>query len=473
MKKQEIETIKQLLSPENSIDELTFAEFPLATLDKRKRMRAMKFTDVITDPTTGRKIQRTWITTGLFEIGLPTMDDLDIYHGLKHFALEQNLDKEDSPINYITYKTYEMLHLVGWPLCGEYYIKHDLALLRLFSVSCIAIGSYYDPELKKLIPYMEGIRLINRFRIYNSLTKDHPQLKGHQWEYPWNFVEFSDIFMKSLRNHWVKKFNLALYFSLKNSISKRLYSFIDKYFNNEKYIEIEGNLVKLEWQLNDLAFVHLGLNKGYYPSQVKRCLEPAINELIKVGYLVTFKYETKLETEYVVFYRYAENITLRNQAEQIVKYFKEQARSSTGISEKEIQTAMKIIEETCYETAKYIVDYAVSEAEKTNFKMQNFQAVLQYKEKALETLENEKTAKAKEIKYWQKIEQERRMIEKEKEEFDRYMKYYISLQPGTQNELTQKAVAQLKEQGVKDEYLNDTIVFMQVVEILKQQGVKL
>lgn len=464
----EIQIVKRVL-PEDSIDELTFTEFPLATLDKRKRLRAMRFSDEITDPNTGQKIRRTWMTTALIEIGLPTMEELDVYHGLKHFAIEQGLDKNPN-LNYVTYKTYEMLHLIGWPIDGRYYIKHDLALLHIFSVSCIATSAYYDPQLKKLIPYMEGIRIINKFRIYNSLTKNHPQLKGHHWEHSWNMVEFSDNFLTSLRHHWVKKFNLALYFSLKRPLSKRLYTFIDKYFNNEKYVKVEGSCIKLEWQLKDLVFEHLGISRHYNLAQIKRILEPALNELIQFRYLVDFKYETNNQIEYIIFYKYAEDITIRQKAEQIVKYFKEQSGSTTNISEKEIQLAMKLVDETCYETAKYIVDFALQEAKRTGFKMQNFQAVLRYKDSAITELEQEKTERAREIKRWQEVEQQRKEFEKQQQELSKYMKYFFTLPPGVQNDLTQQAVKELKQLGIKDEYINETLVEWQIVEILKMQG---
>ena len=69
---------------------------------------------------------------------------------------------------------------------------------------------------------------------------------------------------------------MQVYFSLKSSISKQLYRFLDKRFYK-----------KAEWSfdLRTLACEHVGMSRNYECWRLKQKLQPAIDELTEAGFL--------------------------------------------------------------------------------------------------------------------------------------------------------------------------------------------
>ena len=83
--------------------------------------------------------------------------------------------------------------------------------------------------------------------------------------FKWNEVVF-----KSFKADNLKRLDLDTYFSLKSSVAKRMLRFLDKRFYHRD---------RWEFDLEEFAFVHIGLSRSYDMGQVKAKLQPAIEEL--------------------------------------------------------------------------------------------------------------------------------------------------------------------------------------------------
>ena len=89
----------------------------------------------------------------------------------------------------------------------------------------------------------------------------------------------------------IKIFKNRFYFRLKSAVSRRLYRYLDKHFYYRS--SFETNLLTL-------AFEKIGVSRSYkYVSSVKQQVEPALEELVAMGFLSKFEFtgrgsETKL-----------------------------------------------------------------------------------------------------------------------------------------------------------------------------------
>ena len=99
--------------------------------------------------------------------------------------------------------------------------------------------------------------------------------------------------LSSFRSGFIKKLDMDLYFSLKSAVSRRLYRYLDKHFYYKPVVE--KNLMVL-------AFEKLGLSRNYkYISSIRQQLEPAMQELIDMGYLAESQFSGRGENTVVRF----------------------------------------------------------------------------------------------------------------------------------------------------------------------------
>jgi hypothetical protein len=83
-------------------------------------------------------------------------------------------------------------------------------------------------------------------------------------------------FLKSCQAGYLKRLELDTYFGLKSAVTKQLYRFLDKRFYQR------GDLT---FDLEELAFEHVGLSRNYAIGGIKRKLNHALEELEEVGFL--------------------------------------------------------------------------------------------------------------------------------------------------------------------------------------------
>ena len=99
-----------------------------------------------------------------------------------------------------------------------------------------------------------------------------PPTEALSW-FRWNGFLFD-----SFQSGYLKKLNYRIYRKLEQQAAKRLYRYLDKHF-------YEPHRVHLEFDLQMLAFEHLGMSRRYDSTQIRRALQPAIEELEGIGFI--------------------------------------------------------------------------------------------------------------------------------------------------------------------------------------------
>lgn len=241
-------------------DEMNLAEYPIALLADRAPdgLKTIIYHDR----------DETIIITGSDKWGLPTALDIDVIIGLLHLTkVKSNFQDER-----VYFTRYELLQLLGWPGRGYYYTRLAESLDRWVGVTLKYKRAWWDNETKTKISHS--------FHILASATVvDQEQWRGARRRRiapPLSSVRWSPEFFKSFQANNIKKLDLNLYFSLKSAVSKQLYRFLDKRFYK-----------RAEWtfDLRTLACERVGMSRNYECWRLKQKIQPAIDELTRIGFL--------------------------------------------------------------------------------------------------------------------------------------------------------------------------------------------
>jgi len=262
----------------SSRDEMNLAEFPLAVLSTRvnPKVKTLEFTDSL-KLSTGELIERKWIITGADKFGLPTSTDDDVVLGLIRTSMNQGFRDRK-----VYFSRYELLKTLRWSTEGRSYTRLVKSLDRLSGVRVRSTNSFFDNSTKAYQTCNFGI--LDAYEINderNSPSRDKKK----------SFFMWSEVLFDSFQAGFVKKIDLEFYFSLKSAVSRRLYRYLDKHFYYRS--SFETNLLTL-------AFEKIGVSRSYkYLSSVKQQIEPALEELVSMGFLSKFEFtgsgsETKL-----------------------------------------------------------------------------------------------------------------------------------------------------------------------------------
>lgn len=273
-----------------SRDEMNLAEFPLAVLSTRTdpTIKTLEFSDShrMKD---GEIIERKWIITGADKFGLPTSTDDDVVLGLIRLTMDQGYRDPK-----VFFTRYELLKVLRWSTEGRSYARLTKSLDRLSGVRIRATNAFYDNSLKAFQTRNFGI--IDAYEINDSrgggVTRGD-QAGPEPMEAPKSFFIWSEVLFESFRSGFIKKLDLDLYFSLKSAVSRRLYRYLDKHFYYRP---------SLEKPLMHLAFQKLGISRNYkYVSSIKQQIEPAAEELVRIGFLASFEFSGRGEDTVVRF----------------------------------------------------------------------------------------------------------------------------------------------------------------------------
>ncbi len=260
-------------------DELNLCEFPFTLLTDRPPpgVKTMRFTDTIRR-SSGISIERKWTISGGDAYGLPTASDEPVYLALMELAKNQGFQNPR-----IEFSVYEVLKRLGLPDDGRSYRRLRASLLRLNSVTITADSAFYDVVKREY-------KTVYSFHILEAFC-----LAGGHGSRQKSFVRLSNELWQSIQSGSIKSLDFSLYLSLTSAIARRLFRYLDKVAYDQKPVYSIG--------LKKLAFEHLGLSRKYYPSDIKRLLKPAHEELIEVGFLKDAEIRPGREDE-VLMYRF-------------------------------------------------------------------------------------------------------------------------------------------------------------------------
>jgi len=241
-------------------DEMNLAEHPIALLADRvpEGYKTLVFKD--------RHGKLT--ISGSDAHGLPTAPDTDVIVALLYLTKTQN----DFTNPRVSFSRYELLKLLGWPGDGPHYQRLDESLNRWVGVTLYYDGCWWDNSIK--------CRVDAKFHILDDVTlfdrEARRALRARQQPLPLSSFTWGRKFFESCRAGNLKSLDLGIYFGLRSAVGKQLYRFLDKRFYHR------GDLT---FDLEELAFEHVGLGRNYPPRKVKQKIRPALEELEAIGFL--------------------------------------------------------------------------------------------------------------------------------------------------------------------------------------------
>lgn len=261
-----------------SRDEMNLAEFPLTVLSTRvsSGVKTLEFSDSVKGKS-GEVVRRHWIVTGADKFGLPTASDDEVLLGLIKLTVHGGFQERK-----IYFTRYELLKTLRWTTEGRSYQRLQNALDRLSGVRIKATNAFYDNEAKA--------HSTRNFGILDAYEINHA---GESQAKP-SFFIWSEVLFKSFQAGFIKKLDLDFYLSLKSAVSKRLYRYLDKHFWYKSRVQVG---------LFTLAHEKIGISRNYrFASSIRQQLDPAIEELMAVGFLSRCEYMGRgAETEVVLY----------------------------------------------------------------------------------------------------------------------------------------------------------------------------
>ncbi len=267
-------------SPRYWRDELNFAEFPLAALDKNSRAESLVFEDRIYDKSARSHVTRRLTVSPSREFGLPTALDEEVLLGLIQLTA-----KGAFADRRLHFTRYELIAELGWSQGTKSYSRIDKSLRKWTGVTLYYDNAWRDHAEKAWVTehfhVIDRATLLDRERRCRRLKQAPEDPTAGKSSIVWNELVFN-----SFEAGYIKKLDFAFLQSLRKPTSKRLYRFLGKRF----YF---GDTCSFE--LRNLACEHMGLSKSYSNSKLRERLGPAIEELTSSGFLACLPAATQFK----------------------------------------------------------------------------------------------------------------------------------------------------------------------------------
>lgn len=250
-------------------DELNLAEFPIAAIGYRieSAQKTIVYQDETFDKAMGKLITRKLTITASDDYGLPTASDDEVLLGLLQLTYKHGFKSRT-----INFRPIELLRILGWSINGGNYDRLREAMSRWVGVTLRynnawrdkASGQWKDKEF----------HIIEAQSFTSSVNRGNASLDGAA-SFTWNEVVFNNFQAGNL-----KSLDFEFYRSLKSSIAKRMFRFLDKRFFFRS---------RLTFDLDTFAFEKVGLSRSVNTdmAQVKRRLTSAIEELERLNFITT------------------------------------------------------------------------------------------------------------------------------------------------------------------------------------------
>jgi len=244
-------------------DELNICEFPLSTTGRAasQHENTLVFEDEIFDEGSQQPVKRKLMVSASEAFGLPTPADSDVLLVLMHVTNLRNGFANRT----VNFTRYELVKCLGWDDCGKSYRRIEESLQRWVNVTLNYNRAWWDRDVQKWqnksFHILEAIDLRGRGDSHDDGTSS----------FTWN-----QVILDSVQANHVKRLDMDTYFQLKSPTAKQAYRFLDKRFYRSKF---------LEFDLRNFACEHLGLGRNYDNGQLKRKLQPTIEELERIRFL--------------------------------------------------------------------------------------------------------------------------------------------------------------------------------------------
>lgn len=270
-------------------DELNLAEFPIAALTDRvpDGQLSLSYEDSL-EQREGSPIVRRLTIMGTQKHGLPTALDDEVMLGLIQLTKRRNNFTDAK----VTFSRYELIDLLGWPQTGQSYRRIEEALHRWVGIVLMYENAWWDNSAKSWVDenfhVLDNVTLYDRERRRGGGKAAGPGGSGKRGAarraapgpdgapLPLSSFRWNEVMFRSFQSGNLKQLDLEFYLSLRLPTTKRMFRFLDKRFYRRE---------RLDFDLRTLACEHIGLSRSYKPTELKRRLRPALDELEETGYL--------------------------------------------------------------------------------------------------------------------------------------------------------------------------------------------
>ena len=264
-------------------DELNLAEFPIAALADRipDGQTTLVFEDrfELRDSTS---IVRRLTIMGTHKHGLPTSLDDEILVGL----IQVTKRRSNFTNPRVQFSRYELIELLGWPQSGQSYRRIEESLHRWVGVVLVYENAWWDNQAKSWVDeqfhVLDNVTLYDRERWRTSVhprptaERQRQEPQNEKSPLPLSSFRWNEVIFRSFQSGNLKQLDLEFYLKLRLPTTKRMYRFLDKRFYRR---------TRLDFDLRTLACEHIGLSRSYAPTELKRRLKPALEELEQLGFL--------------------------------------------------------------------------------------------------------------------------------------------------------------------------------------------
>ena len=274
-----------LVSAEQNLE-----EFPLFELKARKRGAKARVFERVTEGEGGVSLNQVWKVMPSGEYGMPGPVDQDVYLAVLQLLQQRGGMPEDGELGF---SLYELRKILGWSDdSGGAYKEIRDALLRIATTSMQSRNAFYSAEERR--------RIVDTFNIWSVHFAEH-EVRG-QTVRERHVLKFHPIFIRNYMAQYLKGIDSDFYWSLRSPVSKRLYRLVD--------LQRAG---ALSWE-TDLFGVRDQIPLDYdYPSQIKRALHKAHDELLQRRFLSGVEYEGRTR----VVYRVSRGFARRQKAREL------------------------------------------------------------------------------------------------------------------------------------------------------------
>src|SRR3954447_7685954 len=264
-------------------DELDLGEFPIAALTDRvpDGQTTLVFEDRL-ERRDSQPIVRRLTIMGAHKHGLPTSLDDEVLVGLIQLTKRRSNFTDVK----VQFSRYELIALLGWPQSGQSYRRIEEALHRWVGVVLMYENAWWDNAAKSWVDeqfhVLDNVTLYDRER-WRTSARNGKAGKGERGgaraekpPLPLSSFRWNEVIFQSFQSGNLKQLDQEFYLKLRLPTTKRMYRFLDKRFYRRS---------RLDFDLRTLACEHIGLSRSYAPTELKRRLKPALEELEQLGFL--------------------------------------------------------------------------------------------------------------------------------------------------------------------------------------------
>jgi hypothetical protein len=269
--------VELMLFPEYSTlvsAERNLEEYPLFELKARQRGSKARLFERVIEGDGGVSLRQTWRVIPSGEYGMPGPVDQDVYLAVLQLLEKRGGMPEDGEL---AFSLYELRKVLGWSDdSGGAYREIKDALVRIQLTGVQSSNAFYSAADEQLIAdsfNVWSVHFAQRKKRGAANSRTRTTQDRH-------VLRFHPVFIRNYEAQYLKGLDADFFWSLNMPLSKRLYRLID--------LQRAGGL---SWR-TDLFAVRDQIPLDYpYPSQIKRALKKAHEELEEKGFLSGVEYE--------------------------------------------------------------------------------------------------------------------------------------------------------------------------------------